>query len=271
LLQSLLFHSRQQQQQNKTNATSNDIYQIDFFVSGREDLLTMEVLNNFIEEHTDWRSWAAWMSDHYSVAYGICAAYVVVIFGIQWLMKDEKIKGFELRKPLIIWNILLAAFSIIGALNVVPAHFATLMTHGLAADMCTTTSEIANPWVCLFCLSKIPELIDTLFLVLRKRPVIFLHWYHHIATLLYCWDAWAIQIPNGGWFALMNLVIHSIMYSYFAMTAYGVRFSNPTRLMITALQISQMFFGLLIVGHNLVAIAGMRGLSKFPMVAGLPS
>jgi hypothetical protein len=34
-------------------------------------------------------------------------------------------------------------------------------------------------WMALFCLSKIPELMDTVFLVIRKRPVIFLHWWHH--------------------------------------------------------------------------------------------
>ena len=31
-------------------------------------------------------------------------------------------------------------------------------------------------WVQLFCLSKIPELFDTFFIVQRKRPLIFLHW-----------------------------------------------------------------------------------------------
>ncbi len=95
--------------------------------------------------------------------------------------------------------------------------------------------------------------MDTVFIVLRKRPLIFLHWYHHILTLIYCWDAWAQQIENGGWFAGMNLVIHSIMYSYYAACARGVRFSDRTRLGITSLQILQMILGTSIVVHNMVA------------------
>lgn len=148
-------------------------------------------------------------------------------------------------------NVLLATFSIVGALCTVPEIVKVSATHGIATDMCTTISEGANPWVYLFCLSKIPELLDTVFIVLRKRPLIFLHYYHHVMTLLYCWDAWSLQIPNGGWFAAMNLIIHSLMYSYYAACAYGMRFSNRTRLSITSLQILQMVLGVAIVLHNL--------------------
>jgi elongation of very long chain fatty acids protein 6 len=112
--------------------------------------------------------------------------------------------------------------------------------------------QSVNPWIFLFGLSKIPELLDTFFIVLRKRPLIFLHYYHHVLTLLYCWHGIGLQVPNGGWFAAMNLVIHTLMYAYYAACAYGVRFGEITRQSITSLQILQMVLGIVIIVHNLV-------------------
>jgi elongation of very long chain fatty acids protein 6 len=34
--------------------------------------------------------------------------------------------------------------------------------------------------------SKVPETVDTLFIVLRRQELIFLHWYHHASVLIYC-------------------------------------------------------------------------------------
>jgi elongation of very long chain fatty acids protein 6 len=204
----------------------------------------------WLPPYHDWRSAHLWMGNHYEVPVALCLAYVVVIFGGKRLMRDRK--PFDLQQPLFVWNVLLAAFSAVGALCTVPHIYATVSSKGFTADMCTTESELANPWVYLFCLSKIPELLDTVFIVLRKKPLIFLHYYHHIMTLLYCWNAWALHIPNGGWFAGMNLIIHTLMYSYYAACANGVRFSNRTRLSITSLQILQMVLGVSIVLHNLV-------------------
>jgi len=204
----------------------------------------------WIERFHDWRAAHKWMDAHYEVPVALCAVYLVAIFGLQKIMKNRT--AFGLDTPLFVWNVLLALFSIFGAFNTVPNIARVVVNKGVQSDMCTIESEGINPWVYLFCLSKIPELMDTIFIVLRKRPLIFLHYYHHVMTLLYCWNAWALQTPNGGWFAAMNLIIHSLMYSYYAACAYGARFSNLTRLSITSLQILQMVLGVLITLHNMV-------------------
>jgi elongation of very long chain fatty acids protein 6 len=197
-----------------------------------------------------WDGFEHWMARHYDLAFGICAAYLVIIFTIQWLMSDPKTKGFELKFPLIVWNAGLAIFSIFGAYHVLPAIYEVVREKGLSYDLCSPDSEKKTVWVFFFCASKVPELCDTLFLVLRKRPLRFLHYYHHVVTLLFCWDAWAQGAEHGGWFAGMNLFVHSIMYSYYCLSACGVRFSNLLRQSITSLQILQMFGGVAIVIHN---------------------
>lgn len=49
----------------------------------------------------------------------------------------------------------------------------------------------------VYCLHKVPELVDTVFIVLRKRPLIFLHWYHHVTVLLFCWSSFATESGSG--------------------------------------------------------------------------
>lgn len=73
----------------------------------------------------------------------------------------------------------------------------------------------------LFILSKLVELVDTVWLALRKRPLTVLHVWHHITVMLYCWHAYTTRIGTGLWFAAMNYVVHSIMYTYFCAAAIG--------------------------------------------------
>jgi len=197
-----------------------------------------------------WRTACYYMQEHFEIPVACCVLYIVVIFGGRRLMKNRE--AFDLSTLLGFWNVGLALFSITGSIYVIPPILHNLLQNGMTADMCDLTSEMANPWVFYFCLSKIPELLDTVFIVLRKRPLIFLHYYHHVATLMYCWDAWGTQVQNGGWFAGMNLIVHSVMYSYYAACAFGAKFSTATRLSITSLQILQMVAGTAIVVHNLV-------------------
>lgn len=107
-------------------------------------------------------------------------------------------------------------------------------------------------WVCLFIFSKVPELFDTAFIVLRKKPLMFLHWYHHITVLLICWDAFASGTSAGILFAAVNYCVHAIMYAYYS--GY-LPFRALFAPIITALQISQMVVG--------VAIASRGGYLKF--------
>lgn len=120
------------------------------------------------------------------------------------------------------WNFFLSAFSSVGVLATWWTIGHRLWTKGLESTVCGHPVFMGYGFIgvmmLLFIWSKLFELIDTVFLVAKKADVIFLHWYHHVTVLCYCWHSYAVRIPSGIWFAAMNYFVHAIMYAYFGMT-----------------------------------------------------
>ena len=97
--------------------------------------------------------------------------------------------------------------------------------------------------------------------MLRKQKLIFLHWYHHITVLIYCWYSFSQYTAPARWFVVMNFVVHSIMYTYYAFRALRcvmsciiqsvivinnlIRYRVPKiiAITITSLQLIQMIVG----------------------------
>ena len=185
----------------------------------------------------------------------LCAIYVVVVFGGRAIM--AKREPFDLSGPLAMWNLLLSTFSVCGMLRLVPHVLYLWHTHGFDWII-TSPSElvyrtgVSSFWMLMFILSKAPELVDTLFIVLRRKPLLFLHWYHHITVLLICWDSFMAGTSAGLPFAAMNYTVHAIMYAYYS--GY-LPFRALWAPVITALQILQMVLG--------VTIALRAGYIKF--------
>lgn len=96
----------------------------------------------------------------------------------------------------------------------------------------------------MFAFSKVLEFGDTLFILLRKQKLIFLHWIHHILTLVYCWYSLFSLPAHSRWLAAMNFLVHSFMYSYYAVMASGWRIPRGAAQCLTAMQILQMAIGL---------------------------
>lgn len=72
-------------------------------------------------------------------------------------------------------------------------------------------------WSWVLLMSKVVELGDTAFIVLRKQNLMFLHWYHHVTTLMSWWVMYHWYEPNQLWYIVMNSFVHSLMYSYYAL------------------------------------------------------
>jgi len=77
--------------------------------------------------------------------------------------------------------------------------------------------------------------------VIRGKGVLFLHWYHHISVLLYCWYVTQKRYPATA-FAVINAFVHSVMYYYYFRTAQGIRPAFAK--MVTQIQLIQMAMGM---------------------------
>lgn len=193
-------------------------------------------------EHQDTR---VWMVKNWTYGFYYCAAYMILIFGGQHYMQGRP--RFNLRGILCVWNTMLALFSIMGACRTAPELFHVLKNYGVYHSICVPSfielDRVAGFWSWLFVLSKLPELGDTVFVVLRKQPLIFLHWYHHITVLLYSWFSYTEYTSSARWFIVMNYCVHSIMYSYYALRSMGYSPPKAFAMVITTCQLAQMVIG----------------------------
>jgi len=173
----------------------------------------------------------------------VSIVYYLLIRAIQWMMTDRK--PFELKKTLFWWNAALAVFSIVGLLRFSEDLLHSLFSHGLSYAVCYSChpNGVAAFWSLLFAISKFIELGDTLFIVLRKRPLIFLHYYHHAAVLVYTLHSGAEHTAAGRAFISMNFLAHSCMYSYYTAKAASVRVPTWIQMTVTVIQTTQMLGG----------------------------
>merc|ERR1719348_1327147 len=156
----------------------------------------------------------------------------------------------EMRGALILWNATLGVFSIMGALRTWPEFLHVLSEHGIHHSLCIPSfiekDRVAGYWTFMFVMSKVPELGDTIFIVLRKQPLIFLHWYHHVSVLIYCWYSFSEYTAPARWFIVMNFVVHSMMYTYYAFRALRYRVAKWVAMVITSSQLVQMVVGCIV-------------------------
>merc|ERR1740136_149294 len=152
----------------------------------------------------------------------IVALYGVLIVWGQRYMKDKE--AWQWRNVLAVWNLSLSVFSTIGTIRTLPQLVHNLTTMPMRQVFCDTPQRnygcgSTGLWVQLFILSKIPELFDTFFIVIHKKPLILLHWYHHITVLLFCWHSYVTTSPPGIFFVVMNYSVHASMYFYYFLMA----------------------------------------------------
>ncbi|KAF6108503.1 ELOVL fatty acid elongase 3 [Phyllostomus discolor] len=185
---------------------------------------------------------------YWTVSFPIALVYLLLIFVGQNYMKARE--GFNLQGPLILWSFCLAIFSILGTVRMWGYMWALVLRESLKQTVCFTTfldNSVVRFWSCLFVLSKIIELGDTAFIILRKRPLIFVHWFHHSTVLVFSSFGYKNKVAAGGWFMTMNYGVHSLMYTYYTLKAAKVKFPGWLPRLITSLQLLQMLMGSIVV------------------------
>ncbi|XP_033738665.1 putative fatty acid elongation protein 3 [Pecten maximus] len=202
------------------------------------------------EQQYDGSWFRDYMHRHWQDSFIYSTVYVLVVFcGKKWM---ENRPRYDLRPYLATWSAILGIFSIIGAIRTVPELITSVRDYGMEYSICVPSYHIGATgfWSSMFAISKVIELGDTIFIVLRKQQLLFLHWYHHTTVLIYVWYMSRADEGMGRWFIGMNYTVHSFMYTYYALRAMKINIPRYISMMVTSLQLTQM-----IVGFSVTCIA----------------
>lgn len=154
-----------------------------------------------------------------------------------------------------LWNLGLSVISVLILVGVGLPYYRLIQKYGLFVIFCDTkgVTYLGKTgllyWSYLFALSKYVELVDTLWLILKRRNVMFLHWFHHATVLLFTWFAEYNRLSVGVVFILVNAFVHTLMYFYYFVMALKYRVPSAIALAITTIQILQMFIGIGVNGY----------------------
>lgn len=194
------------------------------------------------------------MFDHPYVPFGAVLFYLLIsnsIFDVIRKMFNLAPKGPVIQSITILHSSLLAVYSLWTCVNTVSIVVPHVMEVGFLPAMCDASGELWGAkglsfWVTHFYLSKFYEFIDTWLIVLKGRQPIFLQTYHHAGVVLLMWGFVVTRnTAAGAILTCLNSFIHTLMYSYYVMAAFGI--NSPLKNYLTMAQMIQFLVGIAIV------------------------
>lgn len=107
-------------------------------------------------------------------------------------------------------------------------------------DLPVTNLTVFGWW---FYMSKFYEVLDTVVILLKGRPLSLLQSYHHSGAMMCMWGGIRYQLPPIWIFVVFNSFIHSLMYFYFSLSCLKIRVPNVFKRVLTSMQILQFVLG----------------------------
>eukprot|EP01114_Cavostelium_apophysatum_P017936 TRINITY_DN5433_c0_g1_i1.p1 TRINITY_DN5433_c0_g1~~TRINITY_DN5433_c0_g1_i1.p1 ORF type:complete len:319 (-),score=40.64 TRINITY_DN5433_c0_g1_i1:64-936(-) len=218
-----------------------------------------------------WKEGTTPLSDRSLIPFTWLIYYGVLLVLLAFMKSFSR--GFSLRLVTAAHNMILCIWSAIMFVGIVYSMFTVISTEGSKLYYCRPLNE-PNPasgitfyWLYIYYLSKFYELFDTVIMVLKKRPLNFLHVYHHSIVLPIVWSWMWGNLNYASVGMAFNTFVHVIMYYYYFLSALGT--NVWWKKYITGLQIVQFISSFILSAPYLYYSIGYSPNGEFsPQCAG---
>ena len=163
------------------------------------------------------------------------------------LLRYPALASSELKNLFIFHNALLSTGSGLLLAVMLEELVPVLAREGLLGSICNAaawTPKLEQFYLINYYF-KYWELADTMFLVAKKKPLKFLHVFHHANTALLCFVQLNGQTSVSWVPIVLNLTVHVLMYFYYGATSAGYKIWWKKYL--TTMQITQFVIDLFVV------------------------
>jgi len=185
-----------------------------------------------------------------------------IVFGylalIAFLNKRQdgknRMKGPWWKAVLLLHNIILAVYSGWTFLGTGPATINYFLrgyqaagVPGLVHNFCDSSMALWDAvlarYTYVFYLSKFWEILDTLILIGKGKKASLLQEYHHAGAILTVWSGMRYESPAAWLFVVLNSLVHTIMYTYYALSVVHIPVPGVLKRSLTKIQIAQFVIG----------------------------
>jgi len=188
--------------------------------------------------------------------------YLATVLGLREYMRERP--ALKLNSLFRLHNIVLSVGSGILLVLTLEQIVPMVWQHGIFYAICGTgawTARLEFYYIINYYF-KFVELLDTVFLALKKKPLTFLHVFHHAATPVIAYVGLGGKTSMSWVPIVLNLAIHVVMYYYYYAAAGGHQIWWKKYL--TSMQIAQFVIGLTVMSYGAYSAISYRWLPFLP-------